>query len=270
MQSIGIWGLREEARKSWYHFVSDEIVYLAEAIDREFEGISLSEQYLNGECWLEVHLTRPCNEQRNSHFQIICEAVVAHEPMQKIIGVSEANVVGRNRASAVLVEIPEFVQLPKGIISKRCSSQVRLKRVNDVCHCGWKQTTPVVIGGTPLLEDREINLSLLSSAERPLGREMGQSPSKLIERRSETANEIPEQHRDYFRRRGNCDCYDVHSAFKIGFFADGVGFRGPLRQFPFERLEVFVRPTGLHLYEDKSISKRNHKSCFAESGTISA
>ncbi len=60
MQTVGIWGLREEARESWDHFVSDKVVYLAKSAQWDFEYPSFSEQYLNGNLWLEVHWICPC------------------------------------------------------------------------------------------------------------------------------------------------------------------------------------------------------------------
>src|SRR5580704_4277611 len=147
MQTIGVWGLREEARESWDHFVSDEVVYLAKAGERDFKNVGFPKQYLNRDIWLEVHWICPCEGERESHFQIICEAINVDETLPSCTGEANIKSIGERGDRPVFIECPEFVELPEGVIPERISSEVRLKRVNDVCHCGWKQFSPVVVSG---------------------------------------------------------------------------------------------------------------------------
>jgi hypothetical protein len=49
-------GLREEARKSWDHIVSDEIIYLAEPSNGKSEvPHELAKKYFQGDVWFEMH-----------------------------------------------------------------------------------------------------------------------------------------------------------------------------------------------------------------------
>src|ERR1700722_1656751 len=56
------YALREEARKSWDHAVSDKIVYLLNPreVARQIKsrvGRKIAKNYLNGDAWIEAHLT---------------------------------------------------------------------------------------------------------------------------------------------------------------------------------------------------------------------
>lgn len=65
MQTIGIWGLREEARESWDHFVSDKVVSRRVVRGRCRTHTKL---YLNRNLWFEIHITRKCDVYGESHF----------------------------------------------------------------------------------------------------------------------------------------------------------------------------------------------------------
>lgn len=255
MQSIGIWGLREEAHKSWDHFLSNEVIYLAHSLERDFEVISLSEQYLDGHLWLELHFTIPDERQRELHFIVICEKVESSGRETLPIGETKPvlNTIRQGGNGPVFIQVPQFVQLPKGVIAKGCPSVVRLKPVYDVCHCGWKQTQPIPVGGVVVLEDRKLNPALLGPTEDPRLVEMGQLPSELIQRGTKATNKVPEQHRDDLWSVSDLDLKSMGRPFKIGLFEDGIWIETPLVDLPLKRLEVFVRPTGLHFYEYQSV-----------------
>lgn len=72
MKSVGIWGLREESLKYWDHFVSDKVVYLLESGKRNLEG-TVTDKYLNGNTWFEVHFTRENHSQGEDHFKMVIE-----------------------------------------------------------------------------------------------------------------------------------------------------------------------------------------------------
>jgi hypothetical protein len=74
MQTIGIWGLREEARESWDHVISDKIIYLSEPVHGESEiPHEISKKYLQSEVWFEVHITCVKGNNREMHFDAILE-----------------------------------------------------------------------------------------------------------------------------------------------------------------------------------------------------
>jgi hypothetical protein len=270
MRTIGIWGLREEARKSWDYVISDKIIYLSQAPDFNLECPRFTEKYFSRDLWFEVHFTCPCITERESHFQMIWEmANISTECAP--VGSAEISgniVVGAGRAP-MFVERPEFIQLPEGVIPKRISSEIRLKRVENACHCGWKQTAPSIVGPW-ITETGEADKPLFVRCENAIGVEMGEPPCELIESGPQAANEISKKHRNDFRCGCKFNPKDMERFFKICLFDNGVGFSAPSVKLPFKSLEMFIRPAGLHLHEHQPISNGQHVSSLAECDTIGA
>jgi hypothetical protein len=248
--SIGVWGLREEARKFWDYFVSDKIVYLSETNQGQLK-CSHAEQYLKGDLWIEIHWTLPCVPHGEMHFKSITEVFLVGFPSPH----REPNIkgVGTNGNRAVLVECPQFVQLPEGIIPVGIPSKMWLNRVESICHCGWKQTTPIPVGGVIVFENKETDVSLFPLTEDSAGSEnMGHLPSQLIQRSAQTANPIAQGFRDGIR--GEADFYppNLQNFFKIIFMPNGEGWKfNPLIDLPLKRVEMFLRPAGFHIYMDE-------------------
>ena len=84
-KSSGIWDLREEARKSWDHVVSDEVVCLAEPIsrNRKVPHFFLSKKYLKGDSWFELHITCAEDVYRELHFKLIIDIANVFCPARK-------------------------------------------------------------------------------------------------------------------------------------------------------------------------------------------
>ena len=99
---------------------------------------------------------------------------------------------------------------------------------------------------------------------------MCQSPRQLIERGTKAANEITVHHWDDLGCGCDLNLVNLSHIFKVGLLSDTVCFYGPLRQFLFKRLEVFIRPTGLHLDKHQTISERRHVEAKESYGTIGA
>lgn len=273
MRSIGIWGLREEARKSWDHFVSDKVVYLSESVEGNLER-TVAEKYLDRDAWFEIHFTAQGESQREYHFQMMIEkrrGKWGDESLPVIQRKTDTERIWAERYRSMFVQGPEFIQLPEGIVPKSVPSEVRLKRVDDVCHCGWKQGPAVFIGVVPNLEDREMDLLLFPLGKTLRSVEVGQFPRELIQCGTEATDEIAKQHWDDLWGQGNINPDDIEPLIKLDLFGDGIRFRGPLPEFGVKRLEVFVRPAGLHFYVDKAIRSRyNHVESLRECGTIGA
>lgn len=272
MKIIGIWGLREEARKSWDHIISDKVVYLSETGKRNLERC-ISEKYLDGDAWFEVHATCHSQSEREFHFEIVTEfAGGSNESVPVINCESDFKRVGTDGNRAMFVHRPEFIQLPQGIIAEGIPSEIRLKRVDHICHCGWKQTSSVLVGGVPCLEDREMDLALFSAGECSNGPPaVCQCPSELIQGRAKVTDEVTEQHGNEFRRWSSVNPNDVEAILKLQLLGNGIGFRGPLPHFGVKRLKVFVRPAGLHFYIDEAIRPRyRHAESLEECGIIGA
>lgn len=247
--SVGIWALREEARKSWDYIVSDKVVYFFEPLEANFERAPIfSKRYLHGDVWLEVHWTQPSPEQGELHFESILEVTqeILPSPHRK------ANIqgTGGNGDGSMLIQGPEFMQLPKGVIPVGIPSVVRLKRVNVSCHCGWEQTEPIPVIRIIQSSHRKGDIALLSVREDALRVKMGQSPRQLVERRAETADEVPEEHSERFWGGLHPDSPDFEYPFEICFTGNGVGWKiNPLVELDCKGFEMRLRPAGFHISE---------------------
>src|SRR6266496_4817633 len=80
-RAAGLWGLREEARKSWDHILCDDIVYLAQPLDGDFWIAHVfAEKYLLGDAWLEIIWTiRETSHTGYRHYKAIIE--VLNDPL---------------------------------------------------------------------------------------------------------------------------------------------------------------------------------------------
>ena len=268
----GIWSLREEAHKSWDHIFSDEVVYFAKsgAGDNEVSHV-LSEKYFNGDRWFEVHLTGIVRKDREVHFNTIIDFSSIPLPFRP----REAKIhgVGIHRNSPMLVQCPEFIQLPEGIIPEGIPSYVGLKRIEDFCYCGWKQTATREICGVPTLEDREVDMPFIPLSEHSLGRKVGQFPRQVIQGGTEIMNEISYEDGDRFGRVANIHPNDVHAMIKICILADGIAFRvfEPFVEFRLKRIEMYLRPTGLHfhIYQPTEVSHVDAPMVIKENNGVS-
>jgi hypothetical protein len=86
----------------------------------------------------------------------------------------------------------------KGVVPKRISSEVLLKRVDNICHRGWKQTPLEFIGGDPNFGNGKLNLPFLSLGEGFGASKMGQGPRQLIECCPKATNEVSDKHGNEF------------------------------------------------------------------------
>src|ERR1700678_3228675 len=107
MKSIGIWGLREEARKSWDHIISDELIYFVQPLGGNLEvSHPFAEKYLKGEYWFEMHFTARVRKQWEVHFQVIVEVANVSPPRLGRAGQCHGKDSGVGGHRAVLVHIP--------------------------------------------------------------------------------------------------------------------------------------------------------------------
>lgn len=251
---VGIWSLREEARKFWKYFISDELIYVPQVISGNSESPHvIAKKYLDGDCWLEMHLTCTEQDEREMHFNCIVE--LAHVTKPVVRGEVDSQAVGIHGDHSVFVQVPEFIQLPKGIIPKGVASAIRLKRIEDICHCGWKELSPFLVGGFAAgFRDGKLNTSLFLSRESA-GHSVSQSPCKLVEGRPQAADEVSKQHRNNLRDVFDFYPVDVAKIGKICFLGDGIGFRfKPFINFGLKRIEMILRPINLHFYVEGCVA----------------
>jgi hypothetical protein len=274
MQSIGIWGLREEARESWDHVVSDKIIYFSESVARNLKfPHSFAEKYIDGSAWFEMHLTAQEKGQRETHFHVIIEVAHVMLPQFDRSGEAEINHVAIHRDGPVLIHRPEFVQLPEGVVPVGIPSEVRLDAVEDSCHCGWKKVASIGVGTIVILEDEKSNIPLLLLSEDPLGVKVRQRPRQLLQCGSQAAQVVAEENGNNAATRSHVNPKDVEGFLKICVLPNGEIFRvaQPAIHFNLKRVEVKLRPTGFHLKFGQNVASADihNAESLAESGQSS-
>ena len=257
-QTTGPWTLREESRESWDNYISDEFVYFAEFGSGNLEpSHEISEKYLNGDCWFELHFTCEEKIEGETHFNCIVEvANMSHSLLPSVQRKMQVHAVGVHGNGTVFVYRPKFIQLPEEVISIGIPSVIRLKRVYGVCNCGWEQTEPIEVGGIPALENREMNVTLLSLSKDPYGVQVSQIPRELVKRRAQTTYEISQEHGNDFIQGIKPNVKLVDSLLKVCLLPDGVRFHHPHIELGLKCIKVHLRPAGFHF----NIERR--RDCF--------
>lgn len=130
MQSqLGFFQFREEARKSWDHVVSDKIVYAAQSLETNLEfgrfadSVHWLSKYHLGNIYIElkIFLFPEGNHYLNSILEIPPPGLRDSVDSDMEGGVTHGD-------DAMLVDIAELIQLPKGMILKRCPTAIWLKK----------------------------------------------------------------------------------------------------------------------------------------------
>jgi len=250
MQSLGIWDLREEARKSRDHILSDVLVYLAETGDGQLEsfGHKLAESYLRGDSWLDIHWTkRDPRKGWNAHYNAIVEVVnqpISIHPSSS--GNSEATAI--DRYCSVLVDIPELVKLPEGMRAKGVRSVIGLKRIQYECDCGWKEGSLTHVTGVAVADGKiDPSRDPLVCGNR-LGEKVDQIPSQLVKCGAKAVDKISSDERNILSDGSSFDYEVVPNCLRVVFFSDRVrvAFDPPGDLF-LKGVEVSFRPSGLHV-----------------------
>lgn len=243
--ALDVWGLREEARKSWEHATLDEVVYLCDAaipnLERCAGTVDWFTKYQLRDTWLEYHIV--LGGERESHFKAIIEFSARSRPR----GDEHVERCRVHCEDGVLVDIAQSIQLPQGMALERCPSMVWLKRFDnsggvggDVC--GRSLESPPASGGVVAM-NRETGIR-----GRRRACEQGELPSKLIQSGSKSVDEVSKKQGDPFIQGLHFKPDDVSLILNIVLFRDGVWFGRPKGgHFCVKLVEVFFRPTYFHL-----------------------
>jgi hypothetical protein len=269
MRYTDIWALREKARESWDHVVSDKLIYFSEPTHSDLEPPHvLAKDWLDGNIWFEIHWTMIEINQREMHFLCVCERASVSLPTLEPEVNTELVSVDRNRP--MFVHVPELIKLPEGITTKGVPSAIRLKRIEFDCHCGWEKTETAPVAAIVNLVNRELDAPLIAFRENFDGLSVSQCPRELVEGGSQTANEIADEHGNEFWRRFVLNPNDMEGLLEIVMVGDDVRLRvNPILDGRLKRLEVKLRPAGFHIYVDQP--RRNaHRELLQECSTISA
>lgn len=235
--------LLKESRESWDYVLTHKVVYSLDPAEIAGNSLSrISELYLEGNVWIEVHILF---HGERGHYLIILEA---DHRTQMGRHAAERSM---ERNPSMLIDVAKTVQLPEQMASdgRSIATTVRLKRFNDHdCICGnplrkGLETFPGLAAERDVLvENRKLSVS------RVVEREFCESPDKLVEGGAKAVQDIP--HYQVESVGGICGIYanDVDSVFNIILTDKGVGFRfvEGFKLFP-EQFKVFLRPTCLQV-----------------------
>lgn len=238
---LGIWGRREEARKSWSYVTSDVVVYFADFFPGQFErnslcGIEWISKYQRGDIWLEYHGV--LDRQRPAKFHAIVEVVPGPSPGFQV----EVHDIGPTDRKSMLVDVTQLVQLPQGIIPIGCPSFVRLKVFDDgdgiAGHVPHQFPESIFRTAGLVGMDREHDIPGRTGIPKQceLPGELIKSRAERIDRVGETQNNV---HIDAMRFTPN----DMALIHQIVMLRDCI-WLGPtvLNNKGIKFLEVFVRP----------------------------
>jgi hypothetical protein len=252
--------LREEARKSWDYFKSDEIIYFAESVESHLEirnsvcCIDWISKYNVGDIYLELKVV--LFGERNSYFNYVIE--VAPECLTNSIHLN-GKLYAAKCHDLMLIDIAKFVQLPEGMISKSCPGFVRLKRLDngDNFRREVRDFFPVtLIGGERTFGiDREAGLP-----SRFISGQQCELPCQMVKSRANGVGKLANQERKGVGCNSLFDPHDVCSLFRIVLFRDGAGIFSIASDFAFEFVEMFIRPTQFHLCVNNPYTQRHKYS----------
>lgn len=252
-----LWGLpwyfslREEARKSWEHRISDKIVHLDKVFVSEYEAFTrLVDFKLNFDIWVEVHLF--LNGERKAHYCLIVDLLSIERDRVHTVDPAEIKFPAvRNLSEAcdmsVLVNIPELVQSPEMSGFEIVPCVVWLHRLHDG-DCRFGDTESDLSQS-----DLCIYRVFIENREREFaswlrGCQQSQLPCEMIQRGSKGRNKISRRQYDSekvgIESMLNLDDVLPFLDIIIGSNSVTASFRQSSNLFP-ERIEVFLRP--LHL-----------------------
>lgn len=229
----GIWELRKESRKTWNYFVTDKTVYLVEPGEGSLEGSQrLAEKYLEGDLWFELHWTTQSGSQGEQQFLSIAEIARTH--VRRGWTDKHLQRTAINGDVPMLIERPHFVQLPERVVAIGFPSIVRLKRIDDLCYFGWKQSEALRMAGIAHLGNQKTDVPFIFAGENSGDVGVSQGPRQLIQCGSKARNEVSQGHR-YTVGTGalHVDSTDMHLLYGIVIQAYGVWFGvNPLLNLP--------------------------------------
>jgi hypothetical protein len=247
--ALGSWGAREEARKSWDHFVCDKCVYFAKPFDVDGEVPHIfAEKYVGNDLWFHIRWTQLDTRQTGDYYVEALLEFVHVDEASDARGELNSRVSTVNWDGAMLVEVPKFIELPEGFGLYGVRSVARLKRVEDGMDASVEQG--------PLLP-----VSFLSSANRKdnlcgnlfgrgnrIGEQVDQVPSELVKGCPEAVDEVSHGESDFFRGGVWSNCETMLSQIKIILFSDRIRIAvDPVAKSLLSRLEVKVSPSGFHV-----------------------
>jgi len=233
--------LLEEARKSWDHTISDEIVYGLDSGKVALDSpISIAKDYLEGNIWIECHMTFNGRFQGEGdiHYAAILKACETDDALRQ--GELKNRTVHRD--SHVFVNVAHLIETPEEM-AFRFPSVIWLKRFdNRQCLCGYPGSSSLESLRVGSFENRELRISGISSLE------LCETPYKLVQRRPEAVKNVSDNERDSVGRVFVLDANATPLVFNIilGVETARLVFVKSVQTLP-QILKVFFRPRCLQI-----------------------
>lgn len=236
--------LREEARKSWNHFVSDEIVYVLDSakIAENLIG-NIAEKYIKRRLWIECHLT--FEVQRSAHHVLVLIEVEKVDRGPWKLRKSKIDRTAVNRNSSMFVNITKTIQAPEEM-RRWVRSIVRLKRLNNPhCTCGHS-LSPIgklfARSRNVLVQDGKLRSIRVRQSQ------LGELPNGLVKSTPQAVQQVTQNQRDFVRRIVDLDPNLVPSTLAIFLSENTYGFRFAegVQTIP-ESVKVYLRPGCLQI-----------------------
>lgn len=256
---LGVWGRREEARKSWSYRCSDVVVYFCDLFSREFQGNSYGRidwisKFENGHAWLEYHGL--LDGERPAYFVSIVE-VCPDPPLGFNI---DGGIDTSSDGKSMFIDIAKFIQLPKGIIPVGRTSIVRLKFFDNrnglTGHVPNEFSESLFGLGGPVWQDRKHHLSAgLGISDK------GELPCELVKAGAKGVDDIGEGQKNIDVDNVELAADDISLAHKVIAFRDCI-FVGPAigRSQGIKSLQMFVRPAYFDAQIIGGVSLGDHDS----------
>ena len=247
---LGSWAAREEARKFWDYRVCDECVYFAKSLDVNGEGPHIfAEKYVRNDLWFHIRWAQVETGQAGDHRNEALIEVIHVDETLRVPAKLNGPVSAVDRDSSMLVEVPQFVELPEFMRVYGIRSVVRLKRIQRAMDAEIEQGPFLPVSVVGLTDWKHDFVSDLFTSRNSAGKKVDQVPSQLVERSAKVVNEISDSESDFFVGRARRGDYEtVLRAIRIIFFADGVRVAfDPISKLLLSRLEVKVSPSGFHI-----------------------
>ena len=173
---------------------------------------------------------------------------VVFDPPPRIAGKLDSPITAINRNGAVLVDIPEFIELPEGMCMHGARSVVRLKRIEGVVDAGMEQGSLALVGGVRIADREHDPSSGTLRLRSGIRKQVDQIPGELIKSRTKAIDEISDSEGDVLGCCTGGNYEEVLSSIGIVLFDNRVRVAfDPISELRLSRLEVKVCPSGFHV-----------------------
>jgi|SRR5579872_1586542 len=224
------------------NFISNELIYGTEIRNVDLKVRVATRDYLAqykaGRMWIEFDFV----PLANIHSYLSAKVQVLKRPL---VGADSKDLnlhVGRHqRKRSVLVDGHELVKNPERMTFETgISSLVRLQRF-DNRHCSGQDIPNLILGKARLGTDREARLST-----RAIDVKARETPSKLVQSRSQAVGKISDNRGDFKRHRFALNANNMLLLSRVVLGTDEVRFRFPSgTQYGVDFVQVMFCPNGL-------------------------